>query len=57
MSRVHDALRRAEQLGHLATGELSPEPAESFVERPPVLAADYPQEGYPAPPAADEGGD
>src|SRR6202034_1506263 len=58
MSRVHDALRRAEQLGQLDTGETSPEVREAAVNRAPVLSADYPpavaegyqQDGYVAAP-------
>jgi receptor protein-tyrosine kinase len=43
MSRVHDALRRAEQLGQpLSNGELGPDSHETFGERPPGLAVDYP---------------
>jgi protein-tyrosine kinase len=43
MSRVHDALRRAEQLGQLgaSAGELTPEAPETFAERPPVVAPDF----------------
>lgn len=46
MSRVHDALRRAEQLGQqLSAGELNPEVRQTLVERPPVLSADFPTSG------------
>ena len=62
MSRVHDALRRAEQLGQIGTGELTPEIPESFAERPPLLPTeyaapavqDYQQDGYSSPPAQDD---
>ena len=47
MSRVHDALRRAEQLGQLATGDLRPDPPDSLSEHPVVLAADYPHRRLP----------
>lgn len=45
MSRVHDALRRAEKLGEVATGELSPESPAAFVEHPAAMPADYPPAG------------
>jgi len=52
MSRVHDALRRAEQLGHPGIGGNGSEIPESFVERLPIAPQDYHQDGYGAPPVA-----